>query len=60
MKDNDNVIEPGELAYINSVNVVNEGLMPSPLFSDFALSIVDNTTAKSLTSFNLPKAIEPG
>jgi hypothetical protein len=29
--DDDEVIEPGEKAYINSLTIKNAGLMPSPL-----------------------------
>ena len=39
--DEDEVIEPGEKAFVTSVTLINIGLMPSPIHQDFFVSVLD-------------------
>ena len=40
--EEDAVIEPGEKAYVSSLTLHNKGPMPSPIFNDFFISVIDN------------------
>jgi hypothetical protein len=39
--EEDEVIEPGEKAYVTTVTLTNVGLMPAPIHQDFFVSVVD-------------------
>ena len=60
MEDDDNVIEPGEKGFINSIVVVNEGKMPTPKYSDFVIQCRENDYIKPLTSCSIACSILPG
>jgi len=40
--EEDEVIEPGERAFVTTVTLTNAGMMPSPIHQDFFISVVDN------------------
>lgn len=48
--EEDDVIEPGEQAFVTSLTLTNSGLMPSPLQQDFYASIVDNLQIQGIGS----------
>ena len=59
-KDDDKVIEPGEVGYVSLVNIANIGQMPTPIHTAYDLAVYDNEHIGKMTYFQLPKAIEPG
>lgn len=58
--EEDTIIEPGEKAYISSVTLHNIGLMPTPIQTDFFVSLVDNNWISGIGSLQIPRMINPG
>ena len=50
-KDDDKVIEPGEIGFISVVNIVNIGKMPTPIHTGYDLGVVDNEHIGRLTYY---------
>ena len=58
--EEDGIIEPGEKAYISTLTLQNIGLMPTPIQTDFFVSMVDNNWLTGIGSLQTPRAIGPG
>jgi hypothetical protein len=46
--EEDDVIEPGEQAFVTSVTLHNNGLMPSPIHQDLYVSVTDNINIQGI------------
>ena len=57
--EEDGIVEPGEKAYISSLTLHNLGLMPTPIHTDFFVSLVDNVWLSGIGSLQIPRAIAP-
>ncbi|CDW71365.1 UNKNOWN [Stylonychia lemnae] len=57
--EEDGIIEPGEKAYISTLTIHNLGLMPTPIHTDFFISLVDNNWLSGIGSLQIPRAIAP-
>ena len=40
--EDDQVIEPGEKAYVSTMNLHNTGPMPSPIHNELVMSVLEN------------------
>eukprot|EP00347_Sterkiella_histriomuscorum_P009341 403341583 len=58
--EEDGIIEPGEKAYISTLTLHNIGLMPTPIQTDFFVSLVDNNWLQGIGNLQIPRAIAPG
>ena len=57
--EDDDVIEPGEIGFISSLTIENAGLMPSPINSDFYVSVIDSKSVHGGSTHSIPRALEP-
>jgi len=48
--EEDGIIEPGEKAFISSLTLHNIGLMPTPIHTDFFVSLIDNNWLQGIGS----------
>lgn len=58
--EEDAIIEPGEKAYVSTLTLHNRGLMPTPIHSDFFVSLIDNNWLCGIGSLQIPRMIAPG
>lgn len=59
-EDDDGIVEPGEMCYIENIKIQNVGKMPTPIHQDILLQVKANEHVVPIEGFLIPRPMHPG